>query len=374
MYTNYQELIQDLISRGYEGDYWDYKEEWHNDNEKLIHDILCFSNTLHDRDCYLIVGVSDNGDIKGINNRKKQADVVDMLRSMQFAGDSAPQIEMMYLSISDKDVDVMVIKNSDSVPFYIKKRNKKFYKIQEGYIYTRTGDSNTPINQNSNYNVIEKLWKKRLGIDKPVKEKILKLLVDKSNWEENAEGYYHNLHPNYNLLFGEYERDRSPMFYSALQTDTNMSYEPLYACYNGMKIHTFELAILDGGRYLTNVPERAYIPLDQYHQKSIHYRFFIKGTLDYNLHRFLLDETSEEAVTAKDKFSKLILYFDNCEEKKSFDYYISINKQEIINKIQNWMEKNRGYHLEDEYKENVITSLILKDILNGWKNDNNKTV
>lgn len=38
------------------------------------------------------------------------------------------------------------------------------------------------------------------------------------------------------------------------------------------------------------------------------------------------------------------------------------------------MEKNRGYHLEDEYKENVITSLILKDILNGWKNDNNKTV
>ncbi|MBD8590271.1 ATP-binding protein [Peribacillus simplex] len=369
MYTNYQELIQDLISRGYEGDYWDYKEEWHSDNEKLIHDILCFSNTSHDRDCYLIVGVSDNGDIKGINNRKKQADVVDMLRSIQFAGDSVPNIEIMNLRIEEKDVDVLIIKNSDNVPFYIKKRNKKFNKIQEGYIYTRTGDSNTPINQNSNYNVIESLWKKRIGIDKPVKEKILKLLADKVNWEGNIEGYYHTLYPEYNLLFGEYERDRSPMFYSALQTDTIMSYEPLYACYNGMKVHEFELAILDGGRYLTNIPERGFIYLDEYHQKYIHYRFFTKGTIEYNLHRFLFNEESDDAIIAKREFSKLILYFDSFHEKQSFENHVYIFREEIIKEINDWTENGKGYYKDDEFKEDVITSLKLKEVLSRWKND-----
>lgn len=363
MYTNYKEIISDLIDRGYEGDFWDYKEEWHSENEKLIHDILCFSNTLHDRDCYLIVGVSDNGEIKGINKRKKQADVIDLLRSMQFAGDSVPNIEIMNLKINEKDIDVLVIKNSNSVPFYIKKRNKKFNKIQEGYIYTRIGDSNTPINENSNYNVIEKLWKKRLGIDKPVKEKIVKLLADKVNWEENPEGYYHILYPNYNLSFGEYETGRKSVFYSALQTDTSMSYEPLYACYNDLKIHVFEIAVLDGGRYLTNTPERGFIPLDEYHQNNIYYRYFIKGTLEYTMHQFLFDETSEEAVSAKGQFSKLILYFDTFAEKESFDYYIYANKQKIVGKIQDRIKKEQGY-LENEYKEEVFTSIVLKEELN----------
>ncbi len=51
MRGNIEEKIYKLISKKTEGDYWDFKQEWHKDNERLLHDILCFANTVHDRDC-----------------------------------------------------------------------------------------------------------------------------------------------------------------------------------------------------------------------------------------------------------------------------------------------------------------------------------
>ncbi|WP_227551589.1 ATP-binding protein [Metabacillus sediminilitoris] len=44
-----------------------YKQVWHKDNERLLHDILCFANTVHDRDCYIMVGISDDGKVIGLN-------------------------------------------------------------------------------------------------------------------------------------------------------------------------------------------------------------------------------------------------------------------------------------------------------------------
>ncbi|EMS72258.1 hypothetical protein CTER_1758 [Ruminiclostridium cellobioparum subsp. termitidis CT1112] len=36
-----------LINSSHEGDYWDFKQAWHTENERLLHDILCFANTVH---------------------------------------------------------------------------------------------------------------------------------------------------------------------------------------------------------------------------------------------------------------------------------------------------------------------------------------
>lgn len=86
--------ILTLINKKSEGEYWDYKQEWHSDNERLLLDILCFANTIHNEDCYLIIGVADNGDILGLTedspNRKKQADVLNLLSNVEFAGDNMP--------------------------------------------------------------------------------------------------------------------------------------------------------------------------------------------------------------------------------------------------------------------------------------------
>jgi len=59
--------IKNLLMGEYEGDYWDFKQKWHKHNERLLHDIICFVNTGHDRDCYIIIGISDTGEVIGLN-------------------------------------------------------------------------------------------------------------------------------------------------------------------------------------------------------------------------------------------------------------------------------------------------------------------
>ena len=53
--------IQDLISLKQEGAYWDFKREWYSQNKKddLLHDIICMSNNLSNRDAYIIIGVDE---------------------------------------------------------------------------------------------------------------------------------------------------------------------------------------------------------------------------------------------------------------------------------------------------------------------------
>lgn len=57
--------IMDLISLKREGEYWDFKEKYHQNKAKFIHDILCLSNIPSRNDSYLIFGVSDHGGNKG---------------------------------------------------------------------------------------------------------------------------------------------------------------------------------------------------------------------------------------------------------------------------------------------------------------------
>ena len=37
---NLEEIIQNLIQKGYEGGYWDFKKKWYDNSAKLLHDIL----------------------------------------------------------------------------------------------------------------------------------------------------------------------------------------------------------------------------------------------------------------------------------------------------------------------------------------------
>lgn len=59
------ELVEYFLSQGREGDFWDFKQEWHEKTEDLIKDIVCFANTAHDEDCFLIFGVADDFSVTG---------------------------------------------------------------------------------------------------------------------------------------------------------------------------------------------------------------------------------------------------------------------------------------------------------------------
>lgn len=67
--------ILELIERHAEGEYWDFKQQWHSNNADLLHDIICMANSLANRDCYIIIGVEDGSyNVLGVDdeNRKNQ--------------------------------------------------------------------------------------------------------------------------------------------------------------------------------------------------------------------------------------------------------------------------------------------------------------
>ena len=78
--------INDLLATS-EDEYHDFKEQWYslNDKAELIKDIFSFVNTAHHKDCYLIMGVSDNHKTVGIENDENRLNtqkLTDFLHSL----------------------------------------------------------------------------------------------------------------------------------------------------------------------------------------------------------------------------------------------------------------------------------------------------
>lgn len=81
-------MVRSFLEKGKEGECWDFKQEWHENTADLIKDIICFANTVHDENCYIIFGVSDDLQIKGMQKpRTKQANIIDAISNLIFAGD-----------------------------------------------------------------------------------------------------------------------------------------------------------------------------------------------------------------------------------------------------------------------------------------------
>lgn len=79
--------ISELINLRTEGDYWDFKLKWHENNADLLHDIICMANNLVNRDAYIIIGVSDSKNPDGVRvqgvaeaGRKNQQNLIDFLK------------------------------------------------------------------------------------------------------------------------------------------------------------------------------------------------------------------------------------------------------------------------------------------------------
>ena len=130
-----QELVLSLLEQGKEGEYWDFKQEWHEKIEDLLKDIICFANTVHSKDCYIIFGVADDLTVTGMKkDRRKQADIIDALSKLKFAGDIYPKIELTTIDIDYKDVDILRIFDVEKTPIYLK---ENYGQMRPGCIYTR---------------------------------------------------------------------------------------------------------------------------------------------------------------------------------------------------------------------------------------------
>lgn len=190
---NLSEKIIELIKLKKEGKTWDFKEKWYTSKALLLHDILNMANNETDEDSFIIIGVDESNDfsvvdVKNDSNRYNQNRLNNLLHStkIKFAGDNIPIIKLETININNCCIDVIIIKSTDSVPYYliddyvenISQNNGKKLEIivHSSNVYIRRNDSNTPINKCATDNEIEQLWRKRFGINLSVHEKFAKIL------------------------------------------------------------------------------------------------------------------------------------------------------------------------------------------------------
>ncbi|CAF1812172.1 AlbA family DNA-binding domain-containing protein [Bacillus subtilis] len=369
MMEKLENKINRLLSLGYEGEYWDFKEKWHTDNGKLVHDILCFANTVHDKDCFIIVGVSDSGELKGLDEheRKQQANIIDMLRNLNFSGDR-PNVFLRSLKLRGKTIDVLIIPNSIKVPYFLKKDYKK---VKSGFIYTRTGDSNTPIDQNSTISVIEALWRKRFGLNKTGLERFNQLLKDKLSWEYNDYGYYYAYSPEYELRYKYTDSPRETIteFYSYAVYNEHTTTQQAELIVNGTVLKEIQLVTLDGGKYMTPSPEWEYIKFG--FDDIYDFKYFIIGDLLYNLHNFFIDEQSEDGMIACRNFLEVVLIFRDEEEKEKFLEFVQDKQDDFKSKLKH--ENYNNHKIDNKvHQRRFATAKVLKQMFKEFRAKGNE--
>lgn len=110
-----EETIFELLRLGYEGTYWDYKEDYTDCKEDKLIDIICMANNIDGHEAYLIYGADNNGNITGIENitynRYTTKSVTEFLKSKPFAGGYVPKTSVLTIKAGDHELGILIIQS-----------------------------------------------------------------------------------------------------------------------------------------------------------------------------------------------------------------------------------------------------------------------
>lgn len=381
-----QEIIK-LINLKQEGLYWDFKREWYSKEKKqdLLHDIICMSNNLSNRNAYIIIGVDEENDYGLVStvddkNRRTTQNIVDFLREKQFAGENRPIVSVETIIVHKNEIDVIVIHNSNKTPFYL---IKDVGNVKANYIYTRTMDSNTPKNKSADISDVEVLWRKRFGLLLPPIEKFNIYLKNRNLWDQStyyisSEKYFYIYAPEFVIESKRVSNRKDYEFYFFNQTDITPSWYLINLYYYQTIMFSINGVSLDGGRYFTPEPKYDGISLNRNGRWNITFLYFVKDSIEYNIHEFYYQTRIDDERIAHDKFLECVLIFDSVDEKEQFKIFANskwLKKQEYEKDIFiPRFEKIEGYN-DNKFKEDYINSQILQKMLVEFrsKNSNNKS-
>ena len=367
--------IDKLIALRQEGGYWDFKRQWHNNKHDLLHDIICMSNNLENRDAFIIIGVDEGNDYSVVDtqndvNRRNTQKIVDFLRDKKFAGGIRPVVHVEPLQMSGKTIDVIVIENSHSTPFFL---IEPFESVRANHIYTRVMDTNTPIDKTADIDKIEYLWRKHFFLDTTPMEKFCYHLSDPSDWERIQDvdmGYFCKSAPEFTFTC-EYDRNRNGYeYYIFGQIDTTPSWWRIILKYHQTTIGQYLGIALDGGRCFAVAPHRAYELSDS---GISNVAYFVSNELRTRLLEFFHQKESTEEY-AFESYMKAILEFESEDEHDLFfeyaiqntDLFRNLCAQQGDDDLPPFPEK-KGL-IMNEYKKEYRDALVLKKMLMIFRN------
>lgn len=311
-----------------EDEYHDFKAQWYskNDRAELIKDIFSFVNTSHHKDCYLIIGVNDNHEVVGVendSNRLNTQKITDFLHSLPIANAHTPKIKVTPITVENHTVDVIVIKDTLDVPVYLDEDKRPKYAnrpIHAGQIFARENDTNTPIDESASDYLVQRLWKKRFGLDLTIQQQYVSKLKDVNNWEyfeADKIGFLYNVDPDYCMFLEEDDENRYRVESYALgQFRARMDWQKLVLKYRNRTISEFLVVFLDGAHFMTLTPNLGSInPLSD---NLLTFQYFIADTLEYTVERLFL--SMKQGPTAPDGLQKFNLFqrvvvFENKNQK-----------------------------------------------------------
>ncbi len=374
-----KEEILGLISLKQEGAYWDFKKEWYEEGKQpdLLHDIICMSNNLENRDAYIIIGIDEENDycvndMTNAENRKSTQMLVDFVRNKKFAGGIRPRVMVETMQLETGTIDIIVIKNGYSTPYVLE---ESYRGVNANNIYTRVMDSNTPKNKTAEISHIEYLWKKRFRLLMAPLEQVFYFLLKREEWEDvpddsSVTRMYYKYSPEYVIEYDGCDDRDGYVYYLFSQTDSRPHWYNIYVKYHQTILFSTIGVGLDGGRYFTNVPCTDFLFDDWHHEGNISFKCYVKGTKEMILHDFFCDYDSHDAMRARDRFEECILIFVSDTEKENFKDYATSKwskRQDYLEDVRlPHMELPSGYR-EDAFKEEYENAIVLKKMLDEYR-------
>ena len=395
MLTNDQldEIVREFYYQETEGEYWDFKEKpyfYEGQSEKdknkkkgdLLHDIICMANNLSNRDAYIIMGIQDKPvkitGVKQFSNKWTQENYQDFLQNLTWAGDIIPTVE--FRTVNDGNLDVLIIKKSNKVPFYI---TKKYSKVRENQIYVRKGSKNTAIDSQAEIGDIEKLFEFRFGLTPFPKERVINYITDHDHWIEMKGNYetrswYYEKFPEYTMeLVDDPQNDelKAPV-YALIQSNARTTWQILRLKYHQTILLEFSSHYIDEYRGISVQPKYNFLKLfdrmDSIKFPSMYY-YYLYNSVEIEL-MCLLKELMQQDGEAWRRHLSLIPVFYDDEERNVIEEYIEGNKSDILVEIKKESEKVcLGYNYEgDEQhskwdKEEIAVTKVVKNILDEYR-------
>lgn len=394
MLTNDQldEIIMELLHLGVEGEYWDFKEkpyffEGQSDKDKnkkkgdLLHDIICMANNLSNRDAFIIMGIQDKPvkitGAKQFSNKWTQESYQDFLQNLTWAGDMIPIVE--FRTIHNGELDVLIIKKSNRVPFYI---TKKCNKVRENQIYVRKGSKNTAIDSQAEIGDIEKLFEFRFGLTPYPKERVINYISDHGHWIEMKEDYetrswYYEKFPEYTI---ELSRDpdnetlASPD-YAYVQMNCKSSWQILRVKYHQTILMEYTAHYVDETRGVVVAPRFSSIKIreDETLVSTKQYCYYFQECTEIKL-MFLLQDLLRQGTLVLENHLALIPIYKNDEEKSKVENIINKNNEDFNFKMEHEILKSiisHGSELSEEsemiVRHDLAVTKVVKNILNEYR-------
>ncbi len=239
----------------------EYKRQFHESTVELLHDLLCLANAYTAGERHIVFGIADDHSVVGIESdprRRKNSDIQDMLRASGL--NRIPDMRLQDEEHDGHTVSVLTIKNRPDKPFFVlRDRREGSSRLRSGVVYTRIGDTNTPMAETAPEDRIELMWRERFGLGLPPLERFRRLLDDTASWQHDVHGdktvFYHRDFPEFTVADGEELMDDFTEDWATQFPDKRAS-----SYYVELRFHTTVLRKLlfvrcDGNRYRIPAPK-----------------------------------------------------------------------------------------------------------------------